>query len=72
MMPLAMVERGRKVRLVSVNGGHDLMGRLISMGLVPGVELEVVLNSSRGPFVVSAGGSRIMLGRGVAHKLLVA
>jgi Fe2+ transport system protein FeoA len=70
-MPLAMVETGRKVRLVSVNGGHELMGRLVSMGLAPVVEIEVVRNSTHGPFIISVRGSRIMLGRGMAHKLLV-
>ncbi len=71
-MPLAMVETGRKVHLVSICGGHELMGRLASMGLVPGVEIEVVRNSLHGPFIISAKGSRIMLGRGMACKILVA
>lgn len=70
-MPLAMIEAGRKVRFVSVSGGHELMGRLMSMGLLPGVEIEVVQNPLRGPFILSVKGIRIMLGRGVAHKILV-
>jgi ferrous iron transport protein A len=70
-MPLAMVETGRKVKLVSVNAGHGLVGRLISMGLVPGMEIEVIRNASQGALIVSAGGSRIMLGRGMAQKIQV-
>ncbi len=41
------------------------------MGLVPGVEIEVVSNAFHGPFVVSVKGSRMMLGRGMAWKILV-
>ena len=71
MMPLAMVHPGRRVRLVSVNGGRGLQSRLASMGLVPGVEMEVVNSRLQGPFIVEAKGSRLMLGRGMVHKILV-
>ncbi|MCI4397215.1 MAG: ferrous iron transport protein A [Acidobacteria bacterium] len=71
-MPLTMVEQGKKVRLVSVDGGHDMQSRLAAMGLVPGAEIEVLGNSSRGPFLIAVKGSRLMIGRGMAHKILVA
>jgi Fe2+ transport system protein FeoA len=41
------------------------------MGLVPGVELEVVSSRLQGPFIVEAKGSRLMLGRGMVRKILV-
>lgn len=59
------------MRLVGVNAGRGLQGRLAAMGLVPGVELEVVRSSFRGPFIVSVRGSRVILGRGMAHKIEV-
>ncbi len=71
MMPLAMVHPRRRVRLVAVNGGRGLQARLASMGLVPGVEMEVVSSRSMGPFIVEAKGSRLMLGRGMVRKILV-
>lgn len=70
-MPLAMVVAGRKVRMVGVQAGRGLQGRLAAMGLVPGAEIEVVRGSARGPFVVSVKGCRLMLGRGMAHRILV-
>jgi ferrous iron transport protein A len=70
-MPLAIVQAGRRVRLVAVNAGHGLRGRLGSMGLVPGVEIEVLRNSMHGPFIIEVKGSRIMLGRGMAQKIIV-
>ena len=70
-MPLTMVTAGKTVRLVGVRAGHELLGRLAALGLVPGVEIEVVNHSLRGPFIVSVKGSRVMLGRGMAHKIMV-
>lgn len=71
-MPLTIVQAGRRVRLVAVNAGQGLAGRLSSLGLVPGAEIEVLQNSFRGPFLVAVKGSRIMLGREMAQKILVA
>lgn len=71
-MPLAIVQAGRRVRFVAVDAGHGLQVRLAAMGLVPGVEIEVIRNSIHGPFLVEVKGSRIMLGRGMAQKIMVA
>lgn len=71
-MPLTIVQVGRCVRLVAVDAGHGLQSRLAAMGLVPGVEIEVLRNSQYGPFLIAVKGSRIMLGRGMAQKIMVA
>jgi len=71
-MSLTMVQAGRRVRLVAVDAGHGLQGRLAAMGLVPGVEIQVLRNSRHGPFLIAVKGSRIMLGRGMAQKIMVA
>ena len=71
-MPLTIVQTGRRVRFVSVEAGHGLQGRLAAMGLIPGAEIEVLQNTMNGPFLISVKGSRIMLGRGMAQKILVA
>ena len=71
-MPLVIVQTGRRVRFVSVDAGHlGLQGRLAAMGLVPGVEIEVLGNSLHGPFLIAVKGSRIMLGRETAQKIRV-
>ncbi len=70
-MPLTVVSPGRKVRIVAVDAGHGLQGRLEAMGLVPGTEIEVLRNSLHGPFLVAVKGCRIMLGRGMAQKIVV-
>lgn len=70
-MPLTIVQVGRRVRFVAVDAGCGLQGRLAAMGLVPGVEIEVLRNSGHGPFLIAVKGSRIMLGRGMAQKIMV-
>lgn len=70
-MPLTIVQPGRCVRLVAVNAGHGLQGQLTAMGLVPGAEIQVLQNSLQGPFLIAVKGSRIMLGRDMALKIVV-
>jgi Fe2+ transport system protein FeoA len=70
-MPLALVNTGTKVKLVTIEAGNQLKNRLLAMGLIPGVEIEVVSNSFFGPFLIAVKGSRVMLGRGIAQKIFV-
>ena len=70
-MPLSMVKVGEKVKLVSVNAGHGLKSRLTAMGLVPDVEITVASSGHSGPCVIDVMGSKIVLGRGMAHKIMV-
>ena len=41
------------------------------MGLVSNVEISVVSNAHPGPFVINVKGSKVMLGRGMANKIMV-
>jgi ferrous iron transport protein A len=70
-MPLSMAPNGTKVTLVGVQAGRGLSRRLADIGFVPGVEIEVVNNGAPGPIVVVVKGSRLVLGRGMAHKIIV-
>ena len=71
LKPLSMVGTGEKVKLVRIDAGQGLNSRLASMGLVPNVEITVVNNGHPGPFVISVKNSKMMLGRGMAHKIMV-
>ncbi len=70
-MLLAIVEAGKRVYVINVDAGDGLRGRLAAMGLVPGVQIEVIRNSFRGPVIVGVKGSRIVLGHGMARKIIV-
>ncbi|MEZ0329674.1 MAG: nucleoside recognition domain-containing protein [Dissulfuribacterales bacterium] len=43
-MPLAIVRTGERVRFVAVKAGCELRNRLSALGLVPGVEIEMIQN----------------------------
>lgn len=69
--PLSAIRSGEKARIVAVSAGRGLNNRLASMGLVTNVEISVISNGHPGPFVISVKGSRVMLGRGMANKIMV-
>ena len=69
--PLSTVRAGEMVKLTSIEAGRGLNSRLASMGLLPGVQIKVVNNGHPGPFVISVKDSKMMLGRGMAHKIMV-
>ena len=69
--PLSKVQAGETVKLVGIEAGRGLNSRLASMGLVPNVKITVVNNSQPGPFVISVRNSKMMLGRGMAQKIMV-
>ena len=68
---LSSLADGARAHLTRVEAGHGLRSRLTAMGLRPGVEVRVVNNRGAGPFVVAVEGTRIVLGRGMAHKVYV-
>lgn len=69
-LPLALVSPGERVRISRVAGGEELNRQLIDLGLVLGAEAEVI-SSGGGPLVLAVKGSRVALGRGAAHRILV-
>jgi len=62
---------GTKVRFLKVDAGRGLKARLAAMGLLAGVELKVINNGHPGPLVIDLKGSRMVLGRGMAGKIIV-
>lgn len=71
MMPLSMVSPGELVQVAAVRAGWGLQRRLADMGLTPGVQVRVVNSQRSGPVVIEIRGSRLALGQGVAHKIMV-
>lgn len=69
--PLSTVSVGETVKLVRIEAGQGLNSRLASMGLVPNVEITVVSSGRPGPFIITVKDSKMMLGRGMAQKIMV-
>ena len=72
LIPLSEVCSGDRVILRCVQGGQGMASRMASLGLFPGVSMQVRRNDRRGPVVIGLHGSRIMLGRGMAGRVAVA
>lgn len=70
-LSLADVETGVSVRISAIQGGRGLVGRLCSMGLVPGTDVQVVGGRRGGPVIVGLRGCRIAIGCGMANKVMV-
>lgn len=68
---LADITNGTKVRLLKIDAGRGLKVRLAAMGLLAGAEFKVMNNGHPGPCVIDLKGSRMVLGRGMAGKIIV-
>ena len=72
IISLIELEDGRSGTIVSLNGGRNLTKRLADLGISPGTIITVLRRSLfSGPVQVEVSGSRLVLGRGLASKILV-
>ena len=70
MIPLSMAAPGEEVRLVEVRSGILLRQRLADLGLNPGMTVRVV-HAHGGGLILDVKGSRLVLGFGMSHKIMV-
>ncbi|MFC1941819.1 ferrous iron transport protein A [Chloroflexota bacterium] len=71
LMPLSMASQGDTVEIAMVRAGWSLQRRLADMGLTPGVKVKLLNSGKPGPVVIDVRGSKLALGYGVAHKVMV-
>ena len=65
-------KEGQKVTVVSILGGRMAVKRLSDLGLTPQTEIKIVKKIPyRGPIEIEVRGSNIVVGRGLASKILV-
>ncbi len=69
-LPLTMATPGVTLTLVEIASNNGLRHRLTELGLTPGVDFRV-LQSEGGPLLLAVHNSRLAIGRGMAHKILV-
>ncbi len=70
-MPLTMAKAGERVTISEITGGRTARGKLVSMGLRPGDELEIINNNGDGKLILAREYTRLALGRGLALKIRV-
>ena len=71
ILPLTMARINRDLVLVSIEGGWGLRRRLSDMGLAEGMKFRVLHIHRPGPCIVLAGNTRLVLGYGMAHRIMV-
>ncbi len=71
IFPLSLAVPGKEVILVSIAGGRGLRARLTDMGLNEGIKLKVLHSHRSGPCIILLGNTRLVLGHGMAQKILV-
>lgn len=63
---------GQSGKVTFIRGGHNVLRRLLDMGLTPGTRISVVrIAPLEGPVEIRVRGSRLALGRGIASKVFV-
>lgn len=71
-MSLTDIKDGQTGIIVSVLGGKVLTKRLADLGLNPGTEIKVLGRMLfSGPIQIEVSGSRLVLGKGLASKIIV-
>lgn len=69
-MPLNAIEIGKYAEVNNVVGGEMMCKKLMEMGVNRGCVIEMVRNDS-GPLIIRLGESKLVLGRGMAQKVMV-
>jgi Fe2+ transport system protein FeoA len=66
-----MAKAGETVNIMEIAGGRNARARLSSMGLRPGDLIEIINNNGQGRLILGHGNTRLAIGRGIAHKIMV-
>ena len=62
---------GAHVIINKITGGDKLRDKLLSMGLLPGKNIEILSIRKNGPVIVKVNDTRIVIGHGMASKILI-
>lgn len=71
VLPLAEAPTGRRLRVACLGGGRHFCARMASMGIYPGVEMELVCSSCGSPCLVRVHGGMLSLGAGLSRDIMV-
>jgi Fe2+ transport system protein FeoA len=70
LVALTQVHAGDRIRVAAVDAGRGVRARLCAMGLTQGMAADVI-SVGAGPVILSVMGTRLVLGHGMASKVLV-
>ena len=68
--PLNAMASGKFAEVDKLEGGEILGKKLMEMGMYKGSLIEIVKNDA-GPLIIKIGQTKVVLGRGMAQKVVV-
>lgn len=71
LVPLSKAKQGERLVVAEMEAGRKMHQRLASMGLRAGDRIEVVAGGFGGQVVIASGENRLVIGTGMADKILV-
>ena len=71
LRPLTALKGAESGVVQELHGGACFRNRLAALGFTPGVLITMLQNRRHGPVLVTLRDTRIALGRGEAHRILV-
>jgi DtxR family Mn-dependent transcriptional regulator len=72
LIALSELKEGQPGKIQFIRGGHNVLQRLLDMGLTPGTKITLIKAAPfDGPIQVLVRGSKLAIGRGIASKVFV-
>jgi ferrous iron transport protein A len=71
MMPLVFLQIGQNGVVKDMVGGKGIWQKLTRMGFARGATVRIVKNDGSGPLIIALGEGRLVLGQGMAQKVMV-
>ena len=70
MMPLAIMNEGRRLKVVKICGKCEVKSFLETLGFVNGSDISIVSKNS-GNFIVAVKDTRVAISKEMANKIMV-
>ncbi len=69
--PLCDARPGERLKVQTITGERNLCARMASLGIYPGVEMELLCAGCGSPCLVKVHGGTLSLGEGLSDKIIV-
>jgi len=71
VFPLLLAKENESVTVTALKGGQQFKQKCIDMGIIPGANIEILINSGSGPCAVLLNNSRMVIGQGMLQRIFV-
>lgn len=68
---LSETKTGKKVSVISLEGGRGFKDKMFSQGIIPGAILKLISGGKNSPLLIQVNDTRICVGYEMSKKILV-